>query len=268
VKVFAPCMVCQKELGHPSFEPIFVEYFDDRVGRLTCQRGHDSVILLQSQKFEVLMESGVNALEQGFTLEACSSFAAAVERAIEFALRVLCTVQGMPPETWAKTFGEMSRQSERQLGAFMISHALAFGTPYRPNSGFQDRRNRVIHKGEILNAEQSHKFCEDAYDQIVALITKLKGAYPEQLRQTVSQDLTERASKVRPSETATTTGTFFYNLANAAEPPPFATAVAKYHEGQKSLQEAVPHMEAMAKAVHAAAALQHGGNPLPSASAG
>jgi hypothetical protein len=70
MEVFAFCMECQKELGHPTFEPFIVPYYDDRLGPAECSRGHKSVLLLQSQKFEVLLESGANALTAGFTFEA------------------------------------------------------------------------------------------------------------------------------------------------------------------------------------------------------
>src|SRR5271165_787884 len=41
---------------------------------------------MQSQKFEMLLDSGAAALLEGFTLEACASFAAALERFYEFSL--------------------------------------------------------------------------------------------------------------------------------------------------------------------------------------
>ena len=36
MQIFAMCMECQKELGHPSFEPFFVPYFEDRIAHITC----------------------------------------------------------------------------------------------------------------------------------------------------------------------------------------------------------------------------------------
>jgi hypothetical protein len=67
-----------------------VDYFDDGVGQFECTAGHKSALLIQSLKFELLMESGATALLQGFTLEACASFSTALERFYEFALKVMC----------------------------------------------------------------------------------------------------------------------------------------------------------------------------------
>ncbi len=241
-------MECQKELGHPSFEPIFVEYFDDRLGSLTCSRGHTGTVILQSQKFEVLMESGVNALLQGFTLEACSSFAAAVERAIEFGLRVLCTAQGVSNDLWGKTFKPISKQSERQLGAFTVMHALAFGEPYISNQKFVERRNRVIHQGEVLNKDEATAFCALAYGEIVGLMVRIKNAFPTQLHDTIVREMIDRQKIIPPGHRATTTGTNFYNLTNTIHRP-FSDALAHFQHSQKLLHDAIPEMEAMARAV-------------------
>jgi hypothetical protein len=70
-----------------------VDYYDDGVVHLECTRGHKTIQLIQSAKFEILMESGAAALLNGFTLEACASFSAALERFYEFALRVMCTAR-------------------------------------------------------------------------------------------------------------------------------------------------------------------------------
>jgi hypothetical protein len=51
MQIFAVCMECQKELGHPSFEPFFLPYYENRLVEIECSRRHKSVLLLQSQKF-------------------------------------------------------------------------------------------------------------------------------------------------------------------------------------------------------------------------
>lgn len=71
MRMLAPCMQCQIELGHPSFEPIMVDYYDDGLALVECSAGHKTALLVQSTKFEMLLESGATALLEGFTLEAC-----------------------------------------------------------------------------------------------------------------------------------------------------------------------------------------------------
>ena len=70
MKTLATCMACSAEHGHPGNEIFLLPYYDDRIAYVTCSQGHKSAIVLQSAKFEVLLESGANALADGFTLEA------------------------------------------------------------------------------------------------------------------------------------------------------------------------------------------------------
>jgi hypothetical protein len=102
MKMFAMCMQCQTELGHPSFEPFIADYFDEGVAHIECARGHKSAISVQSLKFEVLMESGANALLEGYTFEACAAFSAALERFYEFASQVMCMARGGLKKPWGR----------------------------------------------------------------------------------------------------------------------------------------------------------------------
>jgi hypothetical protein len=71
------------------------------------------------------MESGATALLQGFTLEACASVSAALERFYEFALKVMCEKKQSLDRHLRKNVPEMSRYPERQLDAF--------GEVYKPD---------------------------------------------------------------------------------------------------------------------------------------
>ena len=55
MRMLASCMQCQIELGHPSFEPIMVDYYDDGLALVECSAGHKTALLVQSPKFEMLL---------------------------------------------------------------------------------------------------------------------------------------------------------------------------------------------------------------------
>lgn len=160
------CLECQRNPGPPSFEPLVITYYDDLVAEAICSRGHRNTFVLQDQKFEVLMESGVNALESGFTLEAVASFSAALERFHEFCMRVWYGDRQMGLDIWEPIFKPMRNQSERQLGAFMMLYALRLREVYIPDNKRAQFRNEVIHKGEIPTQEQAWTFCEAVYSEI------------------------------------------------------------------------------------------------------
>src|SRR5690554_2864108 len=133
MKIFTMCMECRKQFGIPSFEPIVADYYEDATAYIECSNGHKSAVLLQSQKLEVLLESAANALLEGYTIEAASTFSAAYERFFEFAIKVFCEKHEIKEESLKSTFKQVAKQSERQIGAFLFLHLATLKVEYRLN---------------------------------------------------------------------------------------------------------------------------------------
>lgn len=244
LKVFAPCMQCQIELGHPSFEPIFADYFDDGIGFIECSAGHKSAIMLQSVKFEILLESGASALLNGYTLEASATFSTALERFYEFAIRVMCLVNKLPNAVYEMMFSEMSRQSERQMGAFFALYAINFGKAYKPNRSIVEFRNAVIHKGKVPKPTEAESFATTVYDEIYRLYSEIHYTFCDQIRDVIFQELKERNEKIPPdTPRSTTTGTTFFCIANSENKSSFAEALQNFKTAQEMLSNAVPEMQ-------------------------
>lgn len=246
MQIFAMCMECQKELGYPSFEPFFVPYYEDRIAYITCSRGHKSVYIIQSQKFEVLMDSGVNALAAGFTLEACASFSTALERMYEFALKVIATHHGVPETVYNATYKEMSRQSERQLGAFLVLFALQFGSAYAPNNTIVTFRNSVIHKGLIPTPEKAREFCSMVYSEIMSVTERLRADLSEAMNRVVMADLHSRSAMADAKlPKATAEGGMFFNLTASPTVQTFDEAYLSFQENREKLLASIPQMKAI-----------------------
>lgn len=172
MKILVMCMQCFAEQGQPSTELFLADYFDEGIAHIRCAAGHETAVLVQNPKFEVLMQSGATALLQGFTYEACASFSAALERFYEFALRVFCKAQSVTNDLYSTMFKGMKNQSERQLGAFMLVYALEFSKPYNVNDikvgnkNLSEFRNNIVHKGYIPKLEEAHDYCSRVYEII------------------------------------------------------------------------------------------------------
>lgn len=258
MQIFTMCMECQKELGHPSFEPFVVPYFDDRIAYVKCSRGHKSAVLVQSQKFEVLLESGANALIAGFTLEAVSSFSAALERFYEFCVEVIAIHRKMPREVYEQMFKTMARQSERQMGAFLALHAVELGVAYIPDPKITEFRNAIIHKGQIPSPDQSHEFCSKVYDEILRLFKMLSKNFSTAIQEQVSHDVKvrwERVSKEMP--TATASGTMFFNLTHAEHKETFKEALDQYVKTEHFQKDAVAPLRVFYQALMQALQQDH-----------
>ncbi len=250
-------MECQKELGHPSFEPFFLHYFEDRLVEIECSRHHKSVLLLQSQKFEVLLESGANALAAGFTLEAAASFSSGLERFYEFCTKVISAHRNMSPAVYEQMFKEMANQSERQLGAFLVLHAIEFGVAYVPNKKIIEFRNSVIHKGRIPTPDEVTSFCERVYSEILLLTQRMEQNCSLAINEVISQDLRRRAEAVpKGVPIATSTGTTFFSLTYKDKKSSFVEAYDAYLKGKDVVASAVPALKIISSLLKGAIALK------------
>src|SRR5688572_21926828 len=99
-----------------------VEIRDDNFYRSTCPAGHENLVVIQNQKFELLFDFGARALLDGYTREAVASMAAALERFYEFYLKVVCLKHGIADFDFKNSWKFVSAQSERQLGAFLFTY--------------------------------------------------------------------------------------------------------------------------------------------------
>jgi hypothetical protein len=169
-------------------------YYDDMIVRFECSRGHKNLCAIDGQKFEVLLESGADALHSGFTLEAAATFSAALERFFEFCTKVMLVHKEMDMALFDEMFKEMARQSERQFGAFMALHALVLGIPFVPNKDIAPFRNSVIHKGKIPTPEDAQTFCGNVYSEIFRTADLLRQNCQKAINTVTAEDLRDRTT--------------------------------------------------------------------------
>jgi hypothetical protein len=245
LKLFTTCMKCLTE-GRPSFEPIIADYYDDGIVYPTCSAGHETAQLVQSSKFEILLESGAIALLEGFTFEAVASFSAALERFYEFALRVGCVARGLSPEPYVSMFQEMARQSERQLGAFMLFYAIEFGKAYKPDTKMSEFRNSVIHKGTVPTLEKTNRYAAYVYEAIFPLYRNLRSKHSDHMMAVTMQGVAEKQAKVpKGMHVSTHSTTIFFKGAQTDAPSDFATALDTFKKARQMIAGSIPHMQAL-----------------------
>ncbi|WP_125862950.1 hypothetical protein [Pseudomonas defluvii] len=250
MKILTMCMECQKELGCPSFEPIIADYYEEALAYIECSKGHKSAILLQSQKFEVLLESAANALIEGYTLEAASSLSSAYERFFEFAINVYCKKNNTSKEALNETFKQVSKQSERQVGGFLFLHLLTFGTHYTLNKKIPELRNKVIHQGYIPTPDEVASLGGLIYKEISTITALIKLNLSNEMQQVVMDTVQRRNEKIpQDIPRATTTGTMFFSLAMSEQKNSFQEALISYKEAREKVNGSVPFLRAFSKAV-------------------
>jgi polyhydroxyalkanoate synthesis regulator phasin len=189
MKLLISCMKCLEEFGRPTGELSHVEFRDDGRYEFVCTFGHETVTVLQQQKFEVLFDIGAHAILDGYYREAVTSFASSLERFYEFSIRVIIESAGVSDDSFKKSW-EQVNQSERQLGAFIFLWLQAFGEAAKLLSTKQVKfRNDVVHNGKIPSKEEAIKYGEAILAVIRPKIKVLKQKYPEVIQKVTFKHL-------------------------------------------------------------------------------
>lgn len=184
-----PCMRCaegfQIEGGGYGPEGVVlrsttVHVQDHNLYRTNCPEGHPLVAILEHHPFELLFESGLEALVDGYFRESISSFAAALERLYEFSIRVQLTAVGVASGELEKMWKSVGVQSERQLGMYIGVRTLKEGRqPPTLSQSLANFRNSVIHKGYFPSADEALMFGEAVFKLIKDEVLRLDEHYKD-----------------------------------------------------------------------------------------
>jgi hypothetical protein len=199
MKIRAICIQCAKEDIH-NISRVHVDVRDDSVYEFICSRGHHCVFTVQEQKFEILFEIGANAIVDGYYREAVSSFASSLERFHDFYIRAALADNKIPQEAIDSSWRIISKQSERQLGAFIFLYTLL--NRRSPMILPNDRmafRNRVIHEGKIPTRDEAIEFGQAVLDVVRPLMLEAKKNFPKGVDAVVVAHLRKAAEGLPPS---------------------------------------------------------------------
>jgi hypothetical protein len=179
----ALCSVCM--IDNPESQ-VFAALHPTNDGRYihTCERGHNSLTIIQQEQFQVLFEVGLHAIIDGYFREAVVDFASALERFYEFYFRMHCRSRGITRAYEDKTWLVVKSQSERQLGLYLCSYLYMNGecapTLDDKRTNF---RNAVIHKGYLPSKEEAIAFGTAAADIMLPIMQDLSTTQENTLNQ-------------------------------------------------------------------------------------
>lgn len=148
------CTQCVSE-GN-NLDSVKIEVNENSIYEQNCQNGHLIKRVLLNERFEILFELGVSALSEGYTREAVSSFASSLERFHEYCIKFLLLRKGLDASDIETTWKHVSKQSERQLGAFyfLLLSEEGLSLPEKTVENWSAFRNNVIHQGFLPSEEK------------------------------------------------------------------------------------------------------------------
>lgn len=174
MKISTTCIKCShKELN--STGPTFIQINDQGLYPYTCPNGHKNAIILQQEKFELLFQSAAYAITDGYLKEAVSSIASSLERLYEFAINVICEKYQLQKEILDLAWKSVSKQSERQFGAFIFLYVMEYKKmPPIPSSRHVEFRNNVTHKGYFPTHDETVNYGQDILDMMSEIVFNLR----------------------------------------------------------------------------------------------
>ena len=168
---------------------------EDGVHHLHCENGHHNVIFVNEIKYHTLFQIGVNAIFDGYYREAVSSITSSLERFFEFYIRVVVETHSIEMEIFQKAWKAIGKQSERQLGAYVMAHMLQSGMmPNLLDEKSVGFRNKVIHQGLIPSKDESIKYANTVLRLITTTLRETKVTLMDATKTVWTRELHQRYS--------------------------------------------------------------------------
>ena len=185
MRILVHCVTCLEELkakgtipAEGAFDSSLVtflaNYGDDFVARGPCPRGHKYVGYVTRERYDVLYESAVLSFLMGFELEAVVGFAASLERAQELFTLASIRSSGLDLASIEKMWKQISRQSERQLGAFLVQWLITTQSQFEIKQVMTEFRNNVIHRGHIPLRDETKAYASWINDRLFDIVDVMR----------------------------------------------------------------------------------------------
>jgi len=198
LKIPLICSQCMNEDVSSAKFVALSEINDSNLYEVQCPKGHESYVVLQQQKFELLFDIGACALLDGYYREAVTSFTSSLERLYEFFIRAALLQTGIAANDIETIWSHLGKQSERQLGAYIAIYTRECGTTpallSRKNVEF---RNEVIHRGKIPNRSEAVAYGEAVLSAARPALSIAKQRLAKGVEQLVAQHVFVAWSSVR-----------------------------------------------------------------------
>lgn len=169
MKIRFQCTGC-RQIANPDNIHIELPLSDDLYYEFSCHKGHPNKVLVQNKKFDLLFESGLYSLLDGYNREAATSFAVSLERFYEYVISIYLAYENQFSFETIENFKKEVKLSERLYGVFCTVYLLKFKKVLEPfNSKFLKTidiklpfqndpvtfRNKIIHEGFIPSYDEA-----------------------------------------------------------------------------------------------------------------
>lgn len=174
------CAACLS--NNESTDWMNVDLSDSGYLVVKCPRSHTSVSLVPVHKFALLFDLAAMGFMDGYYREAVSGYYVSLERFTEFYTFVVLLKRGLTIDAVKAGWKNLSKQSERQLGAFLAIYMAE----HQKHCDYLSRelielRNNVVHKGYFPTRAEAFNFGKSIYEYILERIIELRKDYFDEI---------------------------------------------------------------------------------------
>lgn len=140
---------------------IEVDVEDKRGFIFECKKGHVSVGSVSIETYELLYDRAIFAYDDTYFRETVANLAASIERFHEYCVNLMLYIGKIEQEYVHSLWKRVSKQSERQYGAFLFLYLNLFKSPppemkkINKKLEWSSFRNNVIHSGYFPSKEEA-----------------------------------------------------------------------------------------------------------------
>lgn len=148
---------------------------------LECANEHKYKYTLSNELYDLLFQQATYCIQDGYFRESIGTYHAAMERYFEYCIEIF-TYYHNPDTDFKKLWKIISKQSERQLGAFYSLWLATLGeNPVFLEEKRVELRNKVIHQGKLVNENEAKDYGKYVFDYIRNSNSKLDSKLGERL---------------------------------------------------------------------------------------
>lgn len=200
------CQTCALEDAGGNTPFSYVSLNEEGIYRSVCPVGHDMVVTLQQMKFEVLAETAVQAIIDGYYRDAVTSFSASLERFYEYYCKCVMMTRDVEEAEIDHVWKLVVSQSERQLGMFIAWFTMENSRkpqllPQKSaNSGSVEFRNKVVHKGYIPSEIEAVQFGQAVIDLVESITQAMRATYGAAMDRIVLKHQMEVGTRLKEAD--------------------------------------------------------------------
>lgn len=190
------CLECNPDggsVGNSVLSSVLLDLRPDGDGRYMseCSRGHQRIVALRQQKFEILFELAACAIRDGQYRHSVSSCTASLEDFHEFFLRAMAYQNGIKKERFDAAWKLLGINPRNRHEAYLLNYRnFCARPPVLLTPDQNDWKDSVMQKVKIPRREECVTFGQAVLHVLQTAVEDARNAFPDGVKQAMEEQVT------------------------------------------------------------------------------